>query len=171
MSLLEKEPTSSVKSIWNEYHAAKPGTVSSVISANQFELLEKRAKASPYFIFPLRRKSGYFLLLSQAQGQTNLFTYLEDYKRHPESSNPYFVLTLFEELQAKKGIIPVRGDIIDNRISQNEAEVLMMAFLAHYIEGGLYEETIFLFNQEPEKFDHSRFIEKFFSRFPVTDNK
>jgi hypothetical protein len=32
-----------------------------------------------------------------------LYTYLEDYKRSPTFSSPYFVLTMFEELLFAKG--------------------------------------------------------------------
>ena len=79
-----------------------------------------------------------------------MFTYLEDYKKSPESAVPYLVVTLFDELKVKKGVVPVRGDIIDLKLTKKEAEVLMMAYLVHYIEGGLYEETVETFNHRPE---------------------
>lgn len=53
-----------------------------------------------------------------------LFTYLEDFKRHGSSAPPYFVLTLFPELLFQKGLVLVRGDIINFKLTKPEAEKL-----------------------------------------------
>ncbi|CAG9310426.1 unnamed protein product [Blepharisma stoltei] len=165
LSLIEKEEPSEIKRIWNEYHLNRPNNVSTVITAHQYDLLLRRTKASPIFIFPLKRKAGHFVLVSQAQEKSNLLTYLEDFKKNPATATPYFVLTLFDELLAKKGIVPVRGDIVDFLIAKPEAELLLKAFLAHYIEGGLYEETVQIFNHDPNNFNHQKYVDNFFNRF------
>lgn len=167
MTLFEKENSSTIKAIWNDYHLKRPQNVSTLITAHQFEVFQRRSQASPFFIFPLTRKGGHFVLLCQTQGKSNLFTYLEDYKRNPESSTPYFVLTLFDELIPKKGVVPVRGDIIDFKIAKTEAEVLMKAFLAYYIEGELYEDWVHVFNNQPDRFKTDQFMKSYFERFGV----
>lgn len=103
MTLIERELPGKIKDIWNTYHAPRPQNVSTVLTAHQYNLLSMRLRASPFFVFPLRRKGGHFLLLLQSQEKSQLFTFLDDYKRNPERATPYFILTLFDEILVKKG--------------------------------------------------------------------
>lgn len=105
MSLMEREAPDKIREVWNTYHSPRLNNVSCILSGYQFNLLKKRTKASPFFIFPIMRNGGHFLLLSQSQDNSHLFTYLEDFKKSPETATPYFVLTMFDELLAKKGKI------------------------------------------------------------------
>lgn len=165
MTLIERETPDKVRDVWNTYHSARANNVSCVLTGYQFNLLKKRTKASPFFIFPIMRKGGHFMLLSQSQDNSNLFTFLEDFKKSPENATPYLVLTMFDELLGKKDIVPVRGDVIDHLVSKTEAENIMMAYLAHYLETGLYEDLVHVFNHNPSKFNHESFIQGYLSRF------
>lgn len=84
------------------------------------------------------------------------------------------MLTLFDEIMRNKGVVPVRGDIINYKISKTEAEILMNAFLAHYIEMGLYEDKVKIFNHDPNAFKHDAYIKEYSERFspsrPVGQN-
>ena len=55
---------------------------------------------------------------------TQLGTYLEDFKRKGSNAQPYVVFTFFTELLFHKGIVLVRGDIVNNSLSKPEAERL-----------------------------------------------
>mmetsp|Transcript_7558 Transcript_7558/g.14079 ORF Transcript_7558/g.14079 Transcript_7558/m.14079 type:complete len:189 (-) Transcript_7558:505-1071(-) len=164
MSLLEKEPPAQVEIIWNKYHSDRPNNVSTVVSSQKYTLFRKRAQESPFFILPVARDAGHFVLLLQAQGNSNLFTFLEDYKRNPTGATPYFVVTLFEELLFKKLLAPVRGDIVDSLVTKPEAQILMKAFLEHYTDEDLYS-TVHKFNHQPELFHYDSFINAYFARF------
>jgi ATP synthase F1 complex assembly factor 1 len=98
MSLIEREPSDQVEAIWTKYHADRPNNVATTVTSAKYALFRKRAKESPFFILPVARDAGHFVLLLQAQGNSNLFTFLEDYKRNPSGATPYFVVTLFDEL-------------------------------------------------------------------------
>jgi ATP synthase mitochondrial F1 complex assembly factor 1 len=165
MSLMEKEMPNTIKTLWTEYHANKTQNVSSVISSSQFSVLNKRLSESPLFLYPVKRETGFFFLISQSQGKSNLFTFLEDYKKAPERAIPYFVATLFDELIISKGIVLARGDIVDHLISKPEANQILRAFLGYYIETGLYEDNVYKFNHQPSKFDYEAHLQSFFSRF------
>ena len=165
MSLFEKESASTIKTLWTEYHASRPANVSSVITSTQYLTLNKRLKESPFFLFPLKRQSGYFFILSQSQEKSNLFTFLETFKANPGNATPYFVLTLFDELIFMKGLVLVRGDVIDHLITKAEASLLLRSYMAYYIESGLYEE-VHKFNHSPATFNHENHVINFFSRFP-----
>lgn len=103
MTLIERETPDKIRDVWNTYHSARPNNVSCVLTGYQSNLLKNRIKASPFFIFPIMRKGGHFLLVSQTLENSNMFTYLDDFKKSPETATPYFVLTLFDELLVKKG--------------------------------------------------------------------
>lgn len=166
MSLIERELPGAIKGIWTEYHSKRTQNVATAISASQYFTYLKRAKESPLFLFPLFRQSGYFFMLSQSQEKSNLFTYLEDFKKSPTTARPYFVLTFFDEIVASKGIALVRGDIIDQHVTRKEAENIIAGFLAHYIETGLYEDNVHVFNHNPTKFNHEAHVQNYFNRFP-----
>lgn len=53
---------------------------------------------------------------------TQLGTYLEDYKRRGSNAQPYVVYTFFTELLFHKGIVLVRGDVVNNSLAKPEAE-------------------------------------------------
>ena len=165
MTMIEKELPKAIQQIWSSYHESRPQNVSSVITSSQYTLLYKRLKESPLFIFPLRRQQGYFFMISQSQENSNLFTFLDDFKKNPSQAIPYFVLTLFDELILTKGISLIRGDIIDQLITKQEAQILLKSFLAYYIETGLYENYVNKFNNDPSKFNHETHVQDFFSRF------
>ena len=45
---------------------------------------------------------------------------MEDFKRQGTNAHPYVVFTLFTELLFNKGIVLVRGDIINNKYGSHE---------------------------------------------------
>ena len=53
MSAIEKENAETVEMIWNEYHHAKPQTVSTVLTGSQYNALMSKGKAAPVFIWPV----------------------------------------------------------------------------------------------------------------------
>lgn len=165
LSLIERELPGNIKRIWTEYHSKRPNNVATVITSTQYLTLSKRLAESQFFIFPLKRESGYFFMLSQSQDKSNLFTFLEDFKKNPNQATPYFVLTIFDELVHQKNLILIRGDIVDNLITKAEASSLLTGFLSYYIESGLYDDFVMKFNHKPEHFNHENHVSQYFSRF------
>lgn len=168
MSLIERELPNTIKRIWGDYHANRSENVSTAISTTQYLTLIKRLKESPIFLFPLKRENGYFFMVSQSQEKSNLFTFLEEYKKRKENAVPYFILTLFDELAISKGLVLIRGDIIDHLITKPEAALLLKSLLGYYIETGLYEDSVRCFNHSPGAFNHESHVESFFNRFGLS---
>jgi hypothetical protein len=67
---------------------------------------------------------------------TQLGTFLEDYKRRGSNAQPYVVYTFFTELLFHKGIVLVRGDVINNSMSKPEAEKVWEQLEASYCREG-----------------------------------
>jgi len=54
---------------------------------------------------------------------------------------------------------------VDLLMTKQEAEKLLVGYLSHYIELGLYESTVHVFNHSPDKFDHGKYVESYLQRF------
>ena len=92
-------------------------------------------------------------MISQNQDKSFIYTFLDDFKKNPENSTPYLVVTLFDELLFKKGIILVRGDIIGD-ITYEEGQKVFNMTKDHYSRENLFKKVL-EFNNEPRKFNHN----------------
>ena len=124
VSLFDKESPQVIEEIWKDYHNAKPHTIAKVVPTSLYRQLVHNATHSPMFIYPVPKEGGHFILLSQSQQKSFIFTYLEDYKKNPLSANPYLVITCFDELVDTKGIALIRGDVILG-LSKDEGTTIM----------------------------------------------
>ena len=116
MSAFEKENQETIDQIWTEYHKMRAHTVSAIMTPELYLTFLSRAKAHPIFILPVPKddSNSYFMLVSQNQEKSTLFTWLEDFKKNPQNANPYMVLTCFDELVRKKHRALLRGDVISH---------------------------------------------------------
>ena len=132
LPLLELEDAKSVKAIWEGHHKEQNTCVAGTLSGAQYDLLESRAASSPFFVFPVPRDEGHFILLSQAQGKHFLFTFLEDYKRSPATAQPWASVQLFDELLDTKAVGLVRAEVMPERLASAEADRLLMLVRRYY---------------------------------------
>ena len=151
--------------IWNEYHHAKPHTVSTVLTSKQYAEFTSKGKNSPVFIFPVPKGEppAHFVLVSQFQDRAFLLTFLGDYQKDPLGANPYMVITCYEELEATKGIVLVRGDLITN-LDEDEGKTLLTRLLESYMYEAQYE-TVHQFNHDSTKFNYDEYIRNELGRF------
>ena len=63
MSLIERESKDKITSLWMEYHSKKTESISYVLSKNEFEIFKRNSTESPFFLLPIKRKSGYFMMM------------------------------------------------------------------------------------------------------------
>ncbi len=87
----------------------------------------------------------------QNQEKSFIYTFLDDYKKDPSNSTPYLVVTLFDELLFKKGIILVRGDIIGDLTQEESISILEMT-KDFYSKPDLVRK-VKDFNHDSRKFD------------------
>ena len=156
LPLLELEDAKSVKAIWEGHHKEQNTCVAGTLSGAQYDLLESRAASSPFFVFPVPRDGGHFILLSQAQGKHFLFTFLEDYKNNPETATPYFSLTMYDDFKETKDLVLARGDISD-MMKRSEAQRIMEFTTSFYLDN---YEAVEAFNHTPEKFDFAAHVDE-----------
>jgi hypothetical protein len=115
-------------------------------------------------MFPIFRKAGLFNLVSMPNFQHSiLFRSLEDYRNRVETD--FFRIHWFNDFVDTKRIALLRGEIMDNMISNVEAERLLQMFLSHYLEKGLYERSVYKFNHNPDNFDIDEYLENLLMTF------
>ena len=155
LPLLEVEDSNSIKSIWETHHESQETCVSGTMTGKQYDTLFERLGESPYFVLPVKRDDGHFILLSQAQEKHVLFTYLEDFKNNPESARPDLAVTLYEDFKSSKDLVLVRGDISD-MMTKAESTSILHLFTKFYFSDYEWVNT---FNNQPNEFDFEKHLE------------
>mmetsp|Transcript_62950 Transcript_62950/g.73258 ORF Transcript_62950/g.73258 Transcript_62950/m.73258 type:complete len:201 (-) Transcript_62950:60-662(-) len=157
MSMIEREMPHVVASIWEQYHRERPQNVSRVVQKSDYSTIRKNSKESPMFLVPIKRKAGHLVLLGQNQGLSYMFTYLEDFKKNPATAHPYLILTMFDELLFTKGLVLVRGDIVNLTLTREESKFAMDETFRLMQDPTLYHELVYKFNHQPHEFDYEKF--------------
>lgn len=103
------------------------------------------------FVLPVKRKEGFFNLVVQNQDKSFIYTFIEDYKKDPSNATPYLVITLYDELLFKKGLILVRGDIIGDLTVEDSHKLFQMTKDFYSVES-LFKRVLD-FNKNSRKFN------------------
>jgi len=153
MEMFATQPVDILTTIWTEHHAQSATSMASVISAADFNIIQKRAVNTPFFTFPVMRETGHFVLLSQFQDKSFLLTYLEDYRTNPANAQPYMTITAYDELALTHGVVLLRADICAlATLSKTDAERILRQMVEMYRDDNKYQH-IYNFNKVTEQFD------------------
>lgn len=109
---------------------------------------------SKFFIQPVFRNDGYFVLISEFQKPYFLLTYLEEYQTNPGGAAPKVTASLFDDFY-DKDLMLVRCDFDAKQI--NEAPLAMESVLHNYLND---YEIIETFNLKPDSFSFEDFVAK-----------
>ncbi|KAG8470446.1 hypothetical protein KFE25_008867 [Diacronema lutheri] len=157
VELLEREPATAVKRIWEDFHANTADQSCGVaIEAKQNELLLARLAESPMFIAPVRRGDGFFVLAMQAKERSLCFTFLEDFKKSPETAVPWLFATVYDDLVPSKGVALLRADFMPKLLSKQEAAEVLGAVLTMYTSDKY--DRIWIFNHAPKYFKVDEYL-------------
>ena len=154
MSLIERESSNKIITIWDDYHKPRPDNVAVSIDEKNYTTITNNLKRAPMFMFPVKKGTGHFKLISQKQENSILFTYMAEYQKKGVHAAPYVVFTFFEELLKRKHLALLRGDIIDGKLTKEEGEELLKNFLMFYLTSDLMERFVVPFNEIESKFDY-----------------
>ena len=89
-----------------------------------------------------------------------LGTSLEDFKKQGQNAHPYIVFTFFTELLFQKGIVLVRGDVVNNQLSKPEAEKLWSMLEISYCHEPNFE-FVHNFNNNTAGFNEKMYNEAY----------
>lgn len=117
---------------------------------------------SPMFVLPIFRGPNAFETFTlQCQLPYVLFTSLEEMKRNGSAAAPHFVLTHYSELINSKGIVLVRGDILQpGSLDALQASSLSAHCHQFYTDpNGAKAGFVRAFNHRQHEFDFKRMLD------------
>jgi ATP synthase F1 complex assembly factor 1 len=158
LELLEGEEPVRIGAIWDAFHEEREGVAGAALGPEEHASLAERGAESPMFIFPLRREGGHFMLFSQYTPVHNMFvlTSLEDYRRSPETAQPWASLHLFDELLTTKGVGLLRAEVASDRLTSEEAAHLLLLIRRYY--GTSNYDRVWAFNHFNQRFDFDAYL-------------
>jgi ATP synthase mitochondrial F1 complex assembly factor 1 len=123
---------------------------------------------SPFFVQPVFRDDGYFMLVSQFQKPAHfLLAYLEDYKMDPSAATPLLTFSVFTDYAANKDVALVRCDILNPSIQGTEGRKVVESVLLNYQQDFPGVQT---FNERPAHFDFDDYISRMNDRWNKADS-
>lgn len=153
--LLAMEDNETIERIWKERHASADGACGTVFSEDQMRFVLSRTQRCPMFVFPVFRNNGHFVMLSQFDGLSCAFTFLDDYKKDPMTAMPWMATTMHDDLCERGKPVLVRSDYSKPHLDKLEAEYLMNALVRSYTHENMYN-MVDAFNNEQGSFDINR---------------
>jgi hypothetical protein len=158
LDLLEREMAPAVKQIWEDYHREAEQAWGLAIDVAQYEVLRARLVESPMFIIPVRRDKGFFTLAMQHKERSISFTFLEEYKRSPETAVPWLFATLYDDLVASKGLALLRADFLPHLLTREEAVEVLKRTLELYASDKY--DRVWIFNHASKHFKIDEYLKE-----------
>ena len=155
LPLLAMEDNEMIEEIWTERHASAKGAVGTTFSEDKLRFVLSRTQRCPMFVFPVFRDGGHFVMLSQFDGLSCAFTFLDDYKKDPVTAMPWMATTMHDDLCDRQKPVLVRSDFSTPHLLKEEASYLMEAMLRSYVHENMYSK-VEAFNHNQPAFDINR---------------
>ncbi len=110
---------------------------------------------------PLERNAGYEFFLLQYQGHDVYFTSLLEYQMKKENARPLLSLTHYTEFQKTKDIVLMKGQFIQENLTSNEAQQLILQLQLYYaVTNTQRAELLKQFHESPSNFKYQQLIEQ-----------
>lgn len=156
--LVEDKTRTEISEMWYSYHEGKDNVHGLVFKGKETESILTRAKSSPFYIQPIFRDDGHFMLVSQFFEPSHfIMAYLEDYKMDPAAAQPLLSFSVFDDYAKDKDLTLVRADILNNGIDEGEGLNVVKSMLDNYKDDDEYV-NVRVFNANPNSFNHDDFI-------------
>ena len=128
------------------------------IGSAEHDIISQRMKDCPLFIWPVFKENDedHFVLLSQMQDKFVLCTFLEEYKRSPDTASPWITVAVYDDFCKEKNMALVRGDFTPN-LTKAEGDTTSRMILHGYHDDEAFKH-IHNFNKQPDQFDYNNFL-------------
>jgi len=155
--LLEDKTVTEISDMWMTYHEGKENVHGIVMDGKKGRNLLSKAAQCPFFIEPVFRGEGHFMIVSQFQTPNYfLLALLEDYKMDPAAAQPLLTISVFDDLAETKDVVLLRCDIINRGIEDGEGYKLCQSLINDYLDF----EGVHMFNNKPEAFNVDEFVKE-----------
>ena len=134
--------TDAIVQVWASFHAAKSDTVATTTAPHDWLIVKQRASECSLFALPLFQNEGYITMLCQFAGDSFVMVPLQAVKDEGEAAKPWLMVSYYDELVASKGVVLVRGVVMDDRMSKVECDVLMHLLHRQYSVDVAYAQVV-----------------------------
>ncbi|KAL7455696.1 hypothetical protein ACHAWC_007230, partial [Mediolabrus comicus] len=146
-----------ISDLWMTYHEGKDNVHGIVMEGEKGKSLLAKAAQCPFFIQPVFREEGHFMIVSQFQEPSYfLLAFLEDYKMDPALAQPLITISVFNDLAEKKDVILLRCDIINKGIEDDEGYKICQNLIKDYLDF----DSVEMFNTKPDAFNIDEFVKE-----------
>lgn len=155
----EGKTAAQVSDIWYTYHEERENVHGIILSGQSGITIKERARTCPFFVQPIFRDDGFFMLLSQFLSEYDVFmlAYLEDYKMDPAAAQPLVTCSVFTDYADTLDLTLVRCDIINKGIYDSEGYQVTNCLLSSYQNDDEYE-AVKAFNGKQDAFDVDDYV-------------
>eukprot|EP00571_Detonula_confervacea_P002067 CAMPEP_0172324518 /NCGR_PEP_ID=MMETSP1058-20130122/51563_1 /TAXON_ID=83371 /ORGANISM="Detonula confervacea, Strain CCMP 353" /LENGTH=302 /DNA_ID=CAMNT_0013040813 /DNA_START=86 /DNA_END=994 /DNA_ORIENTATION=+ len=158
--LLEGKSHAEICDMWMTYHEGKEKVHGLLLDEAKGKSILARAAQCPFFIHPVFREEGHFMIISQFQAPNYfLLAFLEDYRMDPARAQPLLTISLFDDMAKEKDVTLVRCDIINQGIQDDEGYNICKHLLDDYFEEDNFRD-VHMFNKKPDAFDVDAFVKE-----------
>lgn len=159
--LVKDKTKSEISDLWYTYHENKENVIGLVLEGKEkSNNLLSRASSNHFFVQPIFRDGGHFMLVSQFFEPSHfIMAYLEDYKIDPSAAQPLLTFSVFNDYANEKELALIRADVLNKGINDGEAQKVVTSMLDSYTND---EEFLRVkaFNSKPELFDLDDYLER-----------
>ena len=129
-----------------------------MLGGKESKALIPRAVISPFYVQPIFRDDGHFMLVSQFFEPSHfIMAYLEDYKMDPAAAQPLLSFSIFDDYADDKDLTLVRADILNRGIDDGEGLKVVNLMIENYQNDDEYL-NVRGFNNKPDSFDLDSYI-------------
>lgn len=156
--LVQDKTRTEISDMWYTYHENKDNVIGLVLDKKEGENILPRATSNPFFVQPIFRDDGHFMLVSQFFEPSHfIMAYLEDYKMDPSAAQPLLTFSIFDDYAEEKDLTLVRVDILNNGIDDGEGLKVVRSMLGNYKDDDEFL-TVRAFNKQQDSFDIDNYI-------------
>eukprot|EP00533_Pseudo-nitzschia_delicatissima_P006192 CAMPEP_0116099498 /NCGR_PEP_ID=MMETSP0327-20121206/11794_1 /TAXON_ID=44447 /ORGANISM="Pseudo-nitzschia delicatissima, Strain B596" /LENGTH=213 /DNA_ID=CAMNT_0003591367 /DNA_START=228 /DNA_END=869 /DNA_ORIENTATION=- len=156
--LVQDKTKTEISDLWYSFHEGKENVIGLVLDGKEAKSLIPRAVLSPFYIQPIFRDDGHFMLVSQFFEPSHfIMAYLEDYKMDPAAAQPLMSFSVFEDYSDDKDLTLVRADILNRGLDEGEGLKVVNSMLANYMNDDQYL-NVRAFNSKPDSFDLETYV-------------
>ncbi|XP_008404970.1 ATP synthase mitochondrial F1 complex assembly factor 1 [Poecilia reticulata] len=158
LEMIKDKTGEEISQLWMQFYSTKD-TISAAIPSQMYEVIFRRSKSCPMFLYALPQKEGYEFFVGQWSRHELHFTSLINIQTLGENAPSQLILYHYPELKEEKGVVLMTAEMDPKFITVHQAQCLANQVQLFY--GTQRQETYRLvetFNHQPEDFKHMSVI-------------
>eukprot|EP01065_Artemidia_motanka_P019432 TRINITY_DN2308_c1_g1_i1.p2 TRINITY_DN2308_c1_g1~~TRINITY_DN2308_c1_g1_i1.p2 ORF type:complete len:215 (+),score=55.69 TRINITY_DN2308_c1_g1_i1:115-759(+) len=160
LHLFEQAAPVDIINMWSMHHEFDFQYWGRVLPAQAYEALQPRMRQCPYFVVPVFRDRGIFNVVTNYHtGHDDLVVCapLGEYQEKGDNATVHMTIQFFTELAKSKGLVLVRCELSDKRMTKQDAMFVTHILLKYYSSPTHYQ-YVETFNKSPNQFNYHNYL-------------